>query len=118
MGEIELLAHIIKWRDEFSADVRVLKIDADIFVRPSSIRILLSLLLRKGYLKNDDNDEVVLEMELNRATLQGRVDVSDSLGRYYYLEENEKIADEACLASLSAYIQQAANALCVGGSSK
>ena len=35
-----------------------------------------------------------------------------------YLEENEKIADEACLASLSAYIQQAANALCVGGSSK
>ena len=118
MGEIELLAHIIKWRDEFSVDVRVLKIDADIFVRPSSIRILLSLLLRKGYLKNDDNDEVVLEIELNRATLQGRVDVSDSLGRYYYLEENEKIADEACLASLSAYIQQAANALCVGGSSK
>ena len=118
MGEIELLAYIIRWRDEFSADVRVLKIDADIFVRPSSIRILLSLLLREGYLKNDDNDEVVLEMELNRATLQGRVDVSDSLGRYYYLEENEKIADEAGLASLSAYIQQAADELCVGGSSK
>ena len=118
MGEIELLAYIIKWRDELSADVRVLKIDADIFVRPSSIRILLSLLLREGYLKNDDTDEVVLEMELNRATLQGRVDVSDSLGRYYYLEENEKIGDEAGLASLKTYIQQAANALCVGGSSK
>lgn len=118
MGEIELLAHIIKWRDEFSVDVRVLKIDADIFVRPSSIRILLSLLLREGYLKNSDNDEVVLEMELNRATLQGRVDVSDSLGRYYYLEENEKVADEACLASLKTYIQQAANELCVDGSSK
>lgn len=118
MGEIELLVHIIKWRDEFSVDVRVLKIDADIFVRPSSIRILLSLLLREGYLKNSDNDEVVLEMELNRATLQGRVDVSDSLGWYYYLEENEKITDEAGLASLSAYIQQAADELCVGGSSK
>ena len=118
MGEIELLAHIIKWRDEFSVDVRVLKIDADIFVRPSSIRILLSLLLREGYLKNSDNDEVVLEMELNRATLQGRADVSDSLGRYYYLEENAKIADEAGLASLSAYIQQAADELCVGGPSK
>ena len=114
MGEIELLAHIIKWRDEFSADVRVLKSDVDIFVRPSAIRILLSLLLREGYLKNSDNDE----MELNRVTLQGRVDVSDSLGRYYYLEENEKIADEACLASLKTYIQQAANELCVGGSSK
>ncbi|AZR59723.1 hypothetical protein [Eikenella corrodens] len=88
MGEIELLAHIIKWRDEFSADVRVLKIDADIFVRLSSIRILLSLLLRKGYLKNVGNDEVVLEMELSRATLQCRVDVSDSLGRYYYSELN------------------------------
>ena len=118
MGEIELLAYIIKWRDEFSADVQVLKSDADIFVRPSAIRILLSLLLREGYLKNDDNDEVVLEMELNRATLQGRVDVSDSLGRYYYLEENEKIADEACLTPLKTYIQQAANELCVGGSSK
>ena len=118
MGEIELLAYIIKWRDEFSADVRVLKIDADIFVRPCAIRILLSLLLREGYLKNSDNDEVVLEMELNRATLQGRVDVSDSLGRYYYLEENEKIADEACLTPLKTYIQQAANELCVGGSSK
>ena len=118
MGEIELLAHIIKWRDEFSADVRVLKSDADIFVRPRAIRILLSLLLREGYLKNDDNGEVVLEMELNRATLQGRVDISDSLGRYYYLEENEKITDEAGLASLSAYIQQAADELCVGGSSK
>ena len=88
MGEIELLAHIIKWRDEFSADVRVLKSDADIFVRPRAIRILLSLLLREGYLKNDDNGEVVLEMELNRATLQGRVDISDSLGRYYYSELN------------------------------
>ncbi|OAM22511.1 hypothetical protein A7P89_04965 [Eikenella corrodens] len=118
MSEIELLAHIIKWRDELSADVRVLKIDADIFVRPSEIRILLSLLLREGYLKNSDNDEVVLEMELNRAILQGRVDISDSLGRYYYLEENEKVADEASLASLSAYIQQAADELCVGGSSK
>ena len=118
MGEIELLAHIIKWRDELSADIRVLKSDVDIFVRPRAIRILLSLLLREGYLKNSDNDEVVLEMELNRATLQGRVDVSDSLGRYYYLEENAKIADEACLASLSAYIQQAADELCVGGSSK
>lgn len=117
MGEIELLAHIIKWRDELSADIRVLKSDVDIFVRPRAIRILLSLLLREGYLKNSDNDEVVLEMELNRATLQGRVDVSDSLGRYYYLEENAKIADEACLASLSAYIQQAADELCVGGSS-
>ena len=117
MSEIELLAHIIKWRDELSADVRVLKIDADIFVRPHSIRILLSLLLRAGYLKNSDNDEVVLEMELNRATLQGRVDVSDSLGQYYYLEENAKIADEAGLAPLSAYIQQAADELCVGGSS-
>ena len=52
MGEIELLAYIIKWRDEFSADIRVLKIDADIFVRPHAIRILLSLLLREGYLKN------------------------------------------------------------------
>ncbi|WP_196761672.1 hypothetical protein [Eikenella corrodens] len=113
-----MLAHIIKWRDELSADVRVLKIDADIFVRPSEIRILLSLLLREGYLKNSDNDEVVLEMELNRAILQGRVDISDSLGRYYYLEENEKVADEASLASLSAYIQQAADELCVGGSSK
>jgi len=82
MSEIELLAHIIKWRDELSADVRVMKIDADIFVRPSAIRILLSLLLREGYLKNSDNDEVVLEM-----------------------------------ASLSAYIQQAADELCVGGSS-
>ena len=51
MGEIELLAYIIKWRDEFSADIRVLKIDADIFVRPHAIRILLSLLLREGYLK-------------------------------------------------------------------
>lgn len=118
MSEIELLAHIIKWRDELSADVRVLKIDADIFVRPCAIRILLSLLLREGYLKNSDNDEVVLEMELNRATLQGRADVSDSLGRYYYLEENEKITDEAGLASLSAYIQQAADELCVGGLSK
>ena len=118
MGETELLARIIKWRDELSADVRVMKIDADIFVRPHAIRILLSLLLRKGYLKNDDNDEVVLEMELNRATLQGRVDVSDSLGRYYYLEENEKIADEVCLTSLKTYIQQAANELCVGGPSK
>ena len=118
MSEIELLAHIIKWRDELSADVRVLKSDADIFVRPCEIRILFSLLLREGYLKNDDNDEVVLEMELNRATLQGRVDVSDSLGRYYYLEENEKVADEAGLASLSACIQQAADELCVGGSSK
>ncbi|WP_156497489.1 MULTISPECIES: hypothetical protein [unclassified Eikenella] len=118
MSEIELLAHIIKWRDELSADVRVLKSDADIFVRPSVIRILLSLLLREGYLKNSDNDEVVLEMELNRATLQSRVDVSDSLGRYYYLEENAKIADEAGLASLSVYIQQAADELCVGGSSK
>jgi len=118
MSEIELLAHIIKWRDELSADVRVLKSDADIFVRPCAIRILLSLLLREGYLKNSDNDEVVLEMELNRATLQGRVDVSDSLGRYYYLEENAKIADEAGLASLSVYIQQAADELCVGGSSK
>lgn len=118
MSEIELLAHIIKWRDELSADIRVLKIDADIFVRPRVIRILLSLLLREGYLKNSDNDEVVLEMELNRATLQGRVDVSDSLGQYYYLEENEKIVDEAGLASLSVYIQQAANELCVGGSSK
>lgn len=118
MSEIELLAHIIKWRDELSADVRVLKSDADIFMRPSEIRILLSLLLREGYLKNDDNDEVVLEMELNRATLQGRVDISDSLGRYYYLEENAKIADEACLASLSVYIQQAADELCVGGLSK
>jgi hypothetical protein len=118
MSEIELLVHIIKWRDELSADVRVLKSDADIFVRPRAIRILLSLLLREGYLKNDDNDEVVLEMELNRATLQGRVDVSDSLGRYYYLEENARIADEAGLASLSAYIQQAADELCVGGSSK
>ena len=118
MGETELLARIIKWRDELSADVRVLKIDADIFVRPSEIRILLSLLLREGYLKNSDNDEVVLEMELNRATLQGRADVSDSLGRYYYLEENAKIADEACLVSLSVYIQQAADELCVGGSSK
>jgi len=118
MGEIELLAHIIKWRNEFSADIRVLKSDADIFVRPHSIRILLSLLLREGYLKNSDNDEVVLEMELNRATLQGRADVSDSLGRYYYLEENAKIADEACLVSLSVYIQQAADELCVGGPSK
>ena len=118
MGETELLAHIIKWRDELSADVRVMKIDADIFVRPRAIRILLSLLLREGYLKNSDNDEVVLEMELNRATLQGRVDVSDSLERYYYLEENEKITDEAGLASLSAYIQQAADELCVGGLSK
>ena len=118
MSEIELLAHIIKWRDELSADVRVLKSDADIFVRPSEIRILLSLLLREGYLKNSDNDEVVLEMELNRATLQGRVDISDSLGRYYYLEENEKITDEAGLVSLSAYIQQAADELCVGGLSK
>ena len=118
MGETELLARIIKWRDELSADIRVLKIDADIFVRPHAIRILLSLLLRAGYLRNSDNDEVVLEMELNRATLQGRVDVSDSLGRYYYLEENEKIADEACLASLKKYIQQAANELCVGGLSK
>ena len=117
MSEIELLAHIIKWRDELSADVQVLKSDADIFVRLCAIRILLSLLLREGYLKNDDNDEVVLEMELNRATLQGRVDVSDSLGRYYYLEENAKIADEAGLVSLSAYIQQAADELCVGGSS-
>ena len=118
MGETELLVRIIKWRDELSADIRVLKIDADIFVRPHAIRILLSLLLRAGYLRNSDNDEVVLEMELNRATLQGRVDVSDSLGRYYYLEENEKIADEACLASLKTYIQQAANELCVGGLSK
>lgn len=117
MSETELLAHLIKWRDELSADVWVLKIDADIFVRPSEIRILLSLLLRAGYLKNSDNDEVVLEMELNRATLQGRVDVSDSLGQYYYLEENAKIADEAGLAPLSAYIQQAADELCVGGSS-
>ena len=83
----------------------------------SCARILLSLLLKEGYLKNSDNDEVVLEMELNRATLQGRVDVSDSLGRYYYLEENAKIADEAGLVSLSAYIQQAADELCVGGSS-
>ncbi|OAM32096.1 hypothetical protein A7P96_03675 [Eikenella sp. NML03-A-027] len=118
MGEIELLAHIIRWHDELSADIRVLKTDADIFVRPRAIRILLSLLLREGYLKNDDNDEVVLEMELNQPTLQGRVGVSDSLGRYYYLEENEKIADEAGLASLSVYIQQVANELCVGGSSK
>ncbi|WP_314253342.1 hypothetical protein ACF3NW_05655 [Eikenella halliae] len=88
MGEIELSVHLIKWRDELSADVRVLKSDADIFVRPRAIRILLSLLLREGYLKNGGNDEVVLEMELNRATLQGRVDVSDLLGRYYYSELN------------------------------
>ncbi|OAM26839.1 MULTISPECIES: hypothetical protein [Eikenella] len=112
MNELALLGQIIKWRDELSADFRVLKIDADIFVRPSAVRILLSLLLRPGYLKNDDNDEVVLEMELHRLALQGRVDVSDSLGRYYYLQENEKIADEACLASLKDYIQQAVDDLC------
>ena len=56
MGETELLVHIIKWRDELSADVRVLKSDADIFVRPCVIRILLSLLLRAGYLKNSPSN--------------------------------------------------------------
>jgi len=33
-------------------------------------------------------------------TLQGRVDISDSLGRYYYLEENAKIKGDAATALL------------------
>ena len=79
------IEHFTKIRDTQALNDKILKADLDIYLKQSSLRIVLSLLLKENILIYDDNDEIVLELFINRENSKGMVDLS-WLKRIFFLQ--------------------------------
>ena len=84
----KIIEHFTKLRETQASNDKILKADLDIYLKQSSLRIVFSLLLKENILIYDDNDEIVLELFINRENSKGMVDISDSRG-YYYVKDKE-----------------------------
>ena len=88
------IEHFTKIRDTQALNDKILKADLDIYLKQSSLRIVLSLLLKENILIYDDNDEIVLELFINRENSKGMVDISDSRGYSFFKDKEIKICHE------------------------
>ena len=82
------IEHYAKLRETQASNDKILKADLDIYLKQSSLRIVFSLLLKENILIYDDNDEIVLELFINRENSKGMVDISDSKG-YSFSKDKE-----------------------------
>ncbi len=90
----KIIEHFIKLRETQASNDKILKADLDIYLKQSSLRIIFSLLLKENILIYDDNDEIVLELFINRENSTGMVDISDSRGYYFFKDNKINICHE------------------------
>ena len=90
----KIIEHFTKLRETQASNDKILKADLDIYLKQSSLRIVFSLLLKENILIHDDNDEIVLELFINRENSKGMVDISDSRGYYFFKDKEIKICPE------------------------
>ena len=90
----QIILFFIKLRDTQTLNEKIIKSDLDIFLRQSKVKIILSLLLKENILISDDNDEIVLELVIDRKTSTNTIDVTDSKGSYYLKEINANIHEK------------------------
>lgn len=90
----KIIEHFTKLRETQASNDKILKADLDIYLKQSSLRIVFSLLLKEKILIYDDNDEIVLELFINRENSKGMVDISDSRGYYFFKDKEINICHE------------------------
>ena len=90
----KIIEHFTKLRETQASNDKILKADLDICLKQSSLRIVFSLLLKENILIYDDNDEIVLELFINRENSKGMVDISDSRGYYFFKDKEINICHE------------------------
>jgi hypothetical protein len=90
----KIIEHFTKLRETQASNDKILKADLDIYLKQSSLRIVFSLLLKENILIYDDNDEIVLELFINRENSKGMVDISDSRGYYFFKDKEITICNE------------------------
>ena len=88
------IEHFTKIRETQASNDKILKADLDIYLKQSGLRIVFSLLLKENTLIYDDNDEIVLELFINRESLKGMVDISDSKGYSFFKDKEISICHE------------------------
>ncbi|MDO4877852.1 MAG: hypothetical protein Q3966_00970 [Neisseria sp.] len=94
MEVYEIIEYFIKLRDGQATNDKVCKAGLDISLKQSKLGIVFSLLLKENILMQDDNDEIVLELIINRQDLTGRSEIYDSKGNYYLKDADVNICDE------------------------
>lgn len=100
---------LINIRDKRSSDIKIPKLDLDIFIRKTHIRIILSFLIDENYVLDQENDEVALEINIDRKNLNGDIDISDSLGNFFLKEK--AIIDYNYILYLESNLENAINFL-------
>lgn len=90
----KIIENFTKLRETQASNDKILKADLDIYLKQSSLRIVFSLLLKENILIYDDNDEIVLELFINRENSKGMVDISDSRGYYFFKDKEINICHE------------------------
>ena len=90
----KIIENFTKLRETQASNDKILKADLDIYLQQSSLRIVFSLLLKENILIYDDNDEIVLELFINRENSKGMVDISDSRGYYFFKDKEINICHE------------------------
>ena len=90
----KIIEHFTKLRETQASNDKILKADLDIYLKQSSLRIVFSLLLKENILIYDDNDEIVLELFINRENSKGMVDISDSRGYSFFKDKEITICHE------------------------
>ncbi|SPL72039.1 hypothetical protein [Acinetobacter stercoris] len=89
--EKELILKLIEFSDSLNQEDKIKFTDFSFKVYKNKIKLLASILLNDGFIIIDDNDEVVLDLELDRVSSRVSLDVTDSLGKYY-LEINDNMS--------------------------
>ena len=90
----KIIEHFTKLRETQASNDKILKADLDIYLKQSSLRIVFSLLLKENILIYEDNDEIVLELFINRENSKEMVDISDSRGYYFFKDKEINICHE------------------------
>ncbi|MGF6147826.1 Uncharacterised protein [Kingella potus] len=90
----KIILYFIELRETNALNKKIIKSDLDIFLKQTKLKIILSLLLKENFLLSDDNDEIVLELSIERETLNGTIDITDSKGNYYLKETTINIHEE------------------------
>lgn len=88
------IEHFTKIRETQASNDKILKADLEIYLKQSSLRIVFSLLLKENTLIYDDNDEIVLELFIDRESLKGMVVISDSRGYPFFKDKEINIGHE------------------------
>ena len=88
------IEHFTKIRETQASNDEILKADLEFYLKQPGLKIVFSLLLKENTLIYDGNDEIVLELFINRESSKGMVDISDSRGYSFFKDIEINICHE------------------------